>query len=138
MSRGVKWAVIALICFGLLPFATACVYSWWINPGVIRELQEDPQGERAKKVMVLTLPSGDEIPVNYLRDGNTVYAAADFPWWRELGEDGGRGSVFIQGETLEGHVRAVTDDPELRESVFARLRPSAPGWAGTLVVIDLD
>jgi hypothetical protein len=27
---------------------------------------------------------------------------------------------------------------ELRETVFGRLRPDAPGWAGTLVVIKLD
>ncbi len=90
------------------------------------------------KVMPLTLPSGKEIPVNYLRDGGTVYAAADFPWWRELRGDGGRGRVLVRGETLEGHMRAVEDDPELRTSVFERLRPTAPSWTGTLVVIDLD
>ena len=27
---------------------------------------------------------------------------------------------------------------ELRESVFAPLRPTAPHWMGTLVVIELD
>jgi hypothetical protein len=32
----------------------------------------------------------------------------------------------------------VEDDSELRESVFARLRPGAPRWLGTLIVIDLD
>ena len=138
MKRFTRWGGIALASVGILLFGSACVYSWWINPGVVQELQEDPRGERAQKVMVLTLPSGDALPVNYLRDGNTVYAAADFPWWRELGEEGGRGSVFIQGETLEGHIRAVTDDPELRESVFARLRPTSPSWAGTLIVIALD
>ena len=88
--------------------------------------------------MILTLPSGDAKPVNYLREGDTVYAAADFPWWRELRDGGGRGSVFIQGETLHGHVRVVEDDPELRADVFSRLRPNAISWAGTLVVIELD
>jgi hypothetical protein len=76
--------------------------------------------------------------VNYLRDGATVYAAADFPWWRELRGEGGRASVLIRGETLHGQIRVVEDDPELRESVFARLRPTAPRWMGTLVVIELD
>jgi len=89
-------------------------------------------------VMLLTLPSGKELPVNYLREGNTVYAAADFPWWRELRGGGGRGSVLIRGEVLPGYVRVVEDDPELRASVFERLRPTAVSWAGTLVVIDLD
>jgi hypothetical protein len=109
-----------------------------MNPRVIRELREEPEGERAQKVMLLTLPSGKALPVNYLRDGATVYAAADFPWWRELRGEGGRGSVLIRGETFHGHVRVVEDDPELRESVFARLRPTAPRWMGTLVVIELD
>ncbi len=133
-----RWTAIGVACVALLLIGNACVYSWWINPRTARELREDPQGERAGKVMLLTLPSGKEIPVNYLRDGETVYAAADFPWWRELRGDGGRASVFIRGETLTGRIRAVEDDPALRDSVFDRLRPTAPRWAGTLVVIELD
>ena len=133
-----KWLAIAAVAVVALLAGSACVYSWWMNPRVVRELREDPQGERAQKVMLLTLPSGKALPVNYLREGSSVYAAADFPWWRELRGEGGRGSVLIRGETLYGHVRAVEDDPELRRSVFARLRPTAPLWAGTLVVIELD
>jgi heat shock protein HslJ len=133
-----KWIGIALAVVVVLIVGNSCVYSWWTNPRVIRELREDPQGERAQKVMLLTLPSGKAIPVNYVRDGGNVYAAADFPWWRELGEEGGPGSVLIRGEELHGHVRAVTDDPELRDSVFDRLRPSAPRFLGTLIVVKLD
>ena len=55
-----------------------------LNSGVIRDLTENPNGERARVVMLLTLPSGKAIPVNYLREGQNVYAGADFPWWREL------------------------------------------------------
>jgi hypothetical protein len=134
----VKWLGIVLVAGVVLLVGGAFVYTWWTNPRVIRELRKDPQGERAQKVMLLTLPSGKALPVNYLRDGDTVYAAADFPWWRELRGEGGRGSVLIRGETLHGQIRAVTDDPELRESVFARLRPTAPRWMGTLVVIELE
>ncbi len=105
---------------------------------MVRELREDPTGERAKQVMLLTLPSGKALPVNYLREGDTVYAAADFPWWRELRDGGGRGSVLIQGQTLEGRMRAVLDEPERRADVFSRLRPTAPLWAGTLIVIELE
>ncbi len=133
-----KWIVwglgtlIALGGIGVLAFA------WIANPRVVRELREDPTGERAKKVMLLTLPSGKALPVNYLREGDTVYAAADFPWWRELRDGGGRGSVLIQGQTLEGRMRAVLDEPERRADVFSRLRPTAPLWAGTLIVIELE
>ena len=84
------------------------------------------------------LPSGRTIPVNYLLEGDTVYAGADGPWWRELRGDGGRGSVFIRGEERAGTMRAVEDDPALRDEVFSRLRPTAPRFIGTLVVIDLD
>ena len=87
--------------------------------------------------MLLTLPSGKSLPVNYLRDGDTVYAAADFPWWREL-KEGGRVTVLVRGETLHGEGQAVLDDPDLRAQVFERLRPTAPSWTGTLVVIRLD
>ena len=133
-----KWLGIAVALIGVLLGANACFYTWWMNPRVAKELRDAPQGERAQKVMLLTLPSGRTLPVNYLRDGDTVYAAADFPWWRELRDGGGRGSVWVRGETLPGLVRVVRDDPELRASVFARLRPSAPGFTGTLVVVDLD
>lgn len=133
-----KWLGMVLAGAVALLVGSAFAYSWWMNPRVIRELRENPQSERAQKTMLLTLPSGKALPVNYLRDGATVYAAADFPWWRELRGEGGRGSVLIRGETLHGQIRAVENDPELRESVFARLRPTAPRWMGTLVVIDLD
>ena len=133
-----KWVVITVAAVAVLLIGTACVYSWLVNPGVIEELRNEPDGARAQKVMVLTLPSGKSIPVNYLRDGDTVYAAADFPWWRELRDGGGWGSVLVRGETLVGHVRAVEDDTALRDSVFDRLRPTAPRWAGTLVVVELD
>ena len=129
---------LALAGVAALFLGTAFVYSFWVNPQVAQERRENPQGEQAKSVMLLSLPSGKSIPVNYLREGDTVYAAADFPWWRELRPDGGSGRVLIRGETLPGRIRAVENDPELRESVFARLRPTAPEWAGMLVVIDLN
>jgi hypothetical protein len=137
-QRTATWVAIGVAALVVLLAGSACVYSWITNPRVIRELREDPDGERAKKVMLLTLPSGKAIPVNYLRDGDTVYAAADFPWWREVRGAGGRGTVLIRGETRSGHVRAVEDDPALRDRIFDRLRPSAPRWAGTLIVIELD
>lgn len=132
-----KRVALVLLCALALGLATRG-YARWANARVVRALRAEPQGERAGRVMLLTLPSGRALPVNYLREGDTVYAAADFPWWRELRGGGGRGSVLIRGETRTGHVRAVEDDPALRAAVFARLRPTAPRFAGTLVVIELD
>lgn len=45
---------------------------------------------------------------------------------------------MIRGETYPAHLRAVEDDPALRERVFAKLRPNAIKWAGVLVVIEID
>jgi hypothetical protein len=131
---------IVVILVGLLVvFIGYSIFSRAVmNPRVIRELHEEPDGERARKVMLLTLPSGKGIPVNYLRDGQTVYAGADFPWWRELRGDGGAVEVLIRGQMLTGHGRAVEDDSGLRASVFERLRPTAPSWTGTLVMVELD
>jgi hypothetical protein len=133
-----KWIGMGVAGVVVLALGYAAYMTHLANPRVVDELRENPQGERAKKVLLLTLPSGKAIPVNYLRDGNTVYAAADGSWWRELRDGGGRGSALIQGETLHGHVRAVVDDPEMRDSVFERLRPTAPRFLGTLVVLELD
>ena len=133
-----KWLAIAVGVLLVLAVGYGVYMTQVANPRVVRELREDPQGERAKKVMLLTLPSGKAIPVNNLRDQDTVYAAADGPWWRELREGGGRGSVLIQGETLRGQMRAELDDRELRDSVFERLRPTAPRFLGTMIVIELD
>jgi hypothetical protein len=133
--------ILGITALGLLVLAaalTALMSCGVLNRNAIRDLRENPDGERAHKVMLLTLPSGKEIPVNYLREGDRVYAGADFPWWRELRGDGGRGRLLVRGEILEGRGRAIEDDEALRSQVFERLRPTAPRWAGTLVEINLD
>jgi hypothetical protein len=56
---------------------------------------------------------------------------------RELRGAGANVRLLIAGESLEGHARAIEDDPELRVAVFDRLRPTAPKLFGTLVHIDL-
>lgn len=133
-----KWFGIALAGAVALLVLGGGIFAFWANPRVAQELRETPEGDRAKKVMLLTLPSGKAIPVNYHREGGTVYAASDFLWWRELRGGGGRGSVLIRGETLRGHIRVVEDDLARREAVFAELRPTAPRWAGKLIVVELD
>jgi hypothetical protein len=130
----------------LLALAAAAVLlggGYWIytelyaNPRVAREIAEHPDGERAQKVMLLTLPSSRQIPVNYWREGDIVYAGADGAWWKELRGQGRPVTVFIRGEELEGIGRAVRDDPEYTERIFAKLRPGALAGFGTLVEIRL-
>jgi hypothetical protein len=135
MMKMLGWGVLAL---ALLVAGYTVVGRTILNPRVLRELREHPQGARAAKVMALSLPSGKTIPVNYWQDAETVYAAADFPWWRELRGEEHPVRVLIRGESRMGRGRAVEDDPVLREKVFARLRPSAPAWTGTLVEIVLE
>ncbi len=108
------------------------------NPRVAQELRDQPQGERARKVMLIRLPSGREIPVNYLREDGRLYAGADGRWWKEL--EGGHFpvEVYVQGEQLGARARAVRDDPAYEKDIFSRLRPTAVPGFGTLVEILLD
>ncbi|MCH2187186.1 hypothetical protein MK280_15080 [Myxococcota bacterium] len=111
------------------------------NPQVTNELIENPGGDRAKRVMLITLPSGRRLPINYLFEDPFVYAAADGLWWRELEMKAGEGLpviLLIQGKTYRGSARAVRDEPHYTEEVFRRLRPKAIPGFGTLIEIRLD
>ncbi len=132
-----KYVLIAVVALSALVGCYAVYMNRVANPSVERQLREDPDGERAGKAMLITLPSGRTLPVNYLRDGDTVYAAADGRWWRELRGEGAPVELLVRGETLTGQGRTIEDDPDHRSAVFDRLRPSAPKLFGRLVQIDL-
>ena len=125
-------AVLLALVAGYLAYSALIV-----NPRVEKELRENPDGERARRVMLIRLPSGRTIPVNYLREGDVVYAGADGRWWRELRGQGARVELLIRGQTLSGVARAVEDEPDHRADVFSRLRPTAPKFSGTLVQVEL-
>ncbi len=131
-------ALVGLVFLGLLAYALLLG-----NPRVVREIQNDPQGKRAGIVMLLGLPNGRTLPVNYRREGSQVFVGADGPWWRAVRDGNAPVTVTIRGETLTGRARVVFDDPDYKRSVFERLRPDVPGWLPAwmdahLVVIDLD
>ena len=131
-------ALVGLVFLGLLAYALL-----FGNPRVVREIQNDPQGKRAGIVMLLGLPNGRTLPVNYRREGSQVFVGADGPWWRAVRDGNAPVTVTIRGETLTGRARVVFDDPDYKRSVFARLRPDVPEWLPAwmdahLVVIDLD
>ena len=130
-------AVVVIVAVGLWAYVT-----WYMNRGVIEELEQHPEGQRATETLLLTLPSGRVIPVNYLEDGARVYVAADGPWWRQFRGDGAPAVLLIRGETRKGTGRVILDDPDYVAEVFERLRPDVPEWLptwldGRLIVITL-
>ena len=138
-----KWSLIVLAILVVAFFALRILFGLIANPRVIDELRNDPQGERAGIVMLLTLPDGRVLPVNYRREGNQVFAGADGRWWRTLREGDVPVTVMIRGEEFPGRAGVVFDDPEYKRDVFARLRPDVPKWLpgwldAQLVVIELE
>ena len=138
-----KWLLIAVAAVAVLFLALRIYFGLVANPAVVQELKDSPQGERAGIVMLLTLPDGRMLPVNYLREGNRVFAGADGRWWRALREGDAKVTVWIRGETFQGRAHVALDEPEYKREVFARLRPDVPKWLpewlnAHLVVIDLD
>jgi len=141
-----KWILIALVAVIALPvmlyLGAFAYYNLVGNDHVVEELRNNPGGERANIVMLLTLPSGRVLPVNYLREGNQVFAGADGRWWRVFRDGDIPVRIMIKGEQLSGKARVVLDDPEYTRDVFSRLRPAAPQWLpewlnANLIVIDL-
>jgi hypothetical protein len=131
-------AVIAVLLGGYWLYLTAI-----FNPRVVEEIRSHPDGSRADIVMLLTLPGGTSIPVNYRREGDTVFVGSDGLWWRAFRDGGAPVTLEIRGEILQGHAVVVLDDPEYKRDVFARLRPNVPAWLpdrldAKLVVIALD
>jgi hypothetical protein len=131
-------ALIATLVLAVLLIGTWAYFEHFANARVSRELLADPNGERAAKVMLITLPSGRSLPVNYLRVGDRVYAGADGRWWKELVGDGLPVSLVVRGEELSGVARAVLDDPEYTQRIFSELRPNAIKGFGTLIEVRLE
>ncbi len=132
-----------LIVVLLLLFGSFVVYQTKVyNPEIARELRANPDGDRAGRVMLMTIDDRKTIPVNYIREGNEVFIGADGPWWREMRDKGQPVTMLIKGKKFAGHAKAVSGQPGFTKEVFARLRPDTPRWLpdwlnGVLVVIDL-
>ena len=142
-----KWILISIaVVVGiavLFYLGGLAYYSLVVNDRVTKELTEHPNGERADIVMLMTLPDGRQIPMNYLREGNQVFAGADGRWWRALRAGDVPVTLLIKGEELNGKARVILDDPAYTDDVFKRLRPNVPKWLpdwlnANLIVIDLE
>ena len=136
---------VTLIIVALLALLVAGYGAYTImirNPEVVTDLKEHPMGEHAERAMLLTFSDGKTIPVNYLREGNRVFAGADGSWWRAFEGEGAAVTLLVQGETLEGHATVELEDLEFIDDVFSRLRPTVPDWLpdwanGKLVIVEL-
>lgn len=130
----------------ILVLGLAAVYvhqSIVTNPRVINELRAHPEGERAARTMLVTLPDGRVLPVNYLQEINKVYIGVDGRWWRLFVGEGAPVQLEIKNVVYTGHARAIVDDQDHTNRIFKRLRPTVPAWLpdalnGVLVEVDLD
>ncbi len=141
--RILKWVVI-VVCLVLGVFIGYRVATLDDrNAKVAEDIRNNPDGDRAKRSMLLTLADGTMYPVNYLKEDPLVFMGIDGLWWREFRGDGAPVTMLIRGEELSGHAKVVLDDQAYVDDIFARLRPTAPAWLpdwanGKLVVITLD
>ena len=119
-------ALLLVAAIGVVTFSR--VY----NKRIISELEANPEGEKAARVMLISFPDGYRIPVNYLREGATVFAGSDFGWWKRIANEGTEVNLLVKGESLEG-LATVSADETYTYGVFERLRPDAPTWASRLV-----
>ncbi len=113
------------------------------NQRVERELRVDPDGSTARRVMMVSLPDGRSLPVNYLREIGLVFIGVDGFWWRQFTGEGQPVEMFIRGERVHGHARTVLDRPDYVSDIFKRLRPKVPAWLpswlnGKLIVIEVS
>jgi hypothetical protein len=137
-----KWFIGIVLALAVLVVGYFVYQTYLVNPRAVAELRDHPDGARARLAALITLPDGRTIPVNYLREADTVFVGADGAWWRQL-RGGAVVTLLIRGETLGGQANPIENDQQYTTEVFARLRPNAPAWLpdwlnGVLVVINLD
>lgn len=137
-----KWMAISIVGLLVVLVGYQAMTRDATNARVAEEIRQHPNGELARRTMLITLPNGREYPVNYLHEGDQVFMGVDGRWWREFLGDGQPVVTLIRGESLTGHARTVLNNPEVVKDVFSRLRPTVPGWLpdwlnGKLVVITL-
>ena len=131
-----KLKIFGFIAGSLLVLAVGfALYQTYVtNPGIVQELQDNPQGKTAGRVMLVQLPSGKMLPVNYLFKHDKYWAGADGRWWRELRKPGADLSIIVRGETIKVHSIAIEDDLQLTDEIFTELRPTAPRWVGAILI----
>ena len=107
----VKRIAIVIAALLILLALAGVFFAQVINPAVMNDLRTNPNGEEAQRAMLITY-SDKTLPVNYLKEGDTVYMAIDGRWWRDFRTEQAV-TLLIKGTTYEGKGIVVLDDPDL-------------------------
>ena len=142
MKKVLRWIAIVFVVLFVAAFGYRLMVIDDRNAAVAEEIRANPDGERARRAMLVWLEDGRLYPVNYLHEGDLVFMGIDGWWWREFQGEGAPVKLLIRGVEYQGHARVILDDPAYVEAVFSRLRPTVPAWLpawlnGKLVVIQL-
>lgn len=92
-------------------------------------------------IMLITLTKRETselitFPVDYRREGNTVYVGSDSGWWKHL-QGGAQVRLLIAGTELMGWATPILDDPARSAAGFKKLRPwtyKRALWSGAVFV----
>jgi len=106
----------------------------WYNPMMIWLLRSPFHGMLDKGIMLVTVTgrkSGKNYstPVNYLRDGNTLWVISTRArtWWRNL-IDGAPLEVLLSGQDLKAQGEAIVDEQAVAERLVSYFQ-KAPQFA---------
>ncbi len=138
-----KRLIVVLVVLGLLITGYVVYMRQMVNPRISAQIRNEPDSAAAARAMILIFADGREIPVNYLWEGNQVFAGADGRWWREFRAGPTPVSLVIKGRTYRGQATVELNNQNYVDDVFSRLRPTAPEWLpdwanGKLVIVTLD
>ena len=127
--------IIIAVLAGIAAFIT--VY----NPLVSTILQSDQHTLLSGRTMLITMENRGTskmktFPVNYLREGDTIYIGSDFGWEKHL-DGGAEVRMLIQGTEFVGWAVPISDDPARSSAGFKKLRPwtyKRAEWTGAVFV----
>lgn len=126
------------IAIVLVAIAAILTVAHLLVPTVLRS---ERHGLLSGHMMLITMKKQEttnliSFPVDYLREGNTVYVGSDSTWWKHL-EGGAEVRLLIQGTEYVGWAMPILNDPERVKAGFMKLRPwtyKRALWSGAVFV----
>jgi len=104
-------------------------------------LRSERHGLFSGHMMLITLKKRETsdmitFPVDYVREGNSVYVGSDSAWWKHL-QGGAEVRLLIRGTEFVGWATPILDDPDRIREGFKKLRPwtyKRALWSGAVFV----